>query len=90
MSHYDKWVDFSSGLALLYMGPGGQPDQYTTRIMAAHVAHDLEEFDHVTAVMLALMRYRGQDVQELSAEWGRLDREYHATHCGCRMGESDS
>lgn len=61
--------DFCSGLSLLYWGPKGAADQYVDRMHSALLTGDVEEAEHVSALMLCMLNARGTDIRELSNRW---------------------
>ena len=78
-THFADWVEFSSGLSLLYLGIEGPRDEYTDRIIAAQRHGNLDELTHVTALMLVNTPVP-MGVRE---RWSELDRLYHARFCEC-------
>lgn len=58
--------DFCSGVGLLYLGPLGVPDQYVHRLCDALWADDVDEAEHVAALMLVILYRRGTNICELS------------------------
>ncbi len=53
-------LDACSGIALLYMG-SDEPDEYVERLHAAMEAEDVDEAEHVSAVMVAMLVTRVSD-----------------------------
>lgn len=77
-AHFKAWEDLASGIALLYMGPGGQADEFTERLIAAMESKNLDEIVHLTALML--LRVKNAEVHH---RWHELDHVYHAEFCRC-------
>jgi hypothetical protein len=101
--HLDAWIQFSSGLSLLYLGPQprGPRDEYVARIMTAQQTANLDELDHVTSLMLTLMRDKHllkgctsrteqETLNDLQAQWHSLDRAYHGHFCNCMTRIADT
>jgi len=89
-AHLAAWVEFTSGLALLYLGPSGTGDEYTYRVIVAHQTRDLDEMEHVSALLLVRLLGRGWSHAPdawlaVVQEWKRLSEAYHAQFCpACR------
>ena len=69
------WNDLCSGLALLYLGPDGAPDEYTDRLMLAMEVQNVEEMEHVSALLIVKLNVRGELERWMAEEWERLTKE---------------
>ena len=86
-SHIRKWQDLCAGIALLYMGPTGTADEYIHRIRDAMESENLDSMNHVSALLLSMMRGRGENVDQIQEWWTTLDKDYHAHFCAdCKAG----
>lgn len=85
--------DAAAGIALLYMGPITLPDEYTDRLRLAMEQEDLDEIEHVTALMVGLIRVRDKDdaYRIVSAAWKKIwevsDRIYKELYKDSFLGE---
>lgn len=80
-SPIQEWADLCSGLALLYIGPDGQPSEYTKRVYLAIETEDEEELDHVGAILLTLLGPRHRNEPWMYDKWSALSHDFHANRC---------
>ena len=78
-THFADWVEFSSGLSLLYLGTEGPRDEYIDRLRASQRHGNLDALNHGTALMLA----KTPVPMGVRERWSELDRLYHARFCEC-------
>ena len=82
-THFADWVEFSSGVSLLYLSTEGPRDEYIDRLRAAQRHGNLDELNHVTALMLV----KTLVPMGVRKRWSALDRLYHARFCECVVRE---
>jgi hypothetical protein len=69
---FSEQLDACDGIALLYMGSDRVPDEYTQRLRAAMEDFDVDEMEHVAALMVTLLYGRDDPQARLAAEkWNK-------------------
>ena len=79
--HVSDWHDLCAGLALLYLGPTSESDELIACVKRAMVAEDVNEMDHLSAVLLGILKGRGKDISFSSNRWRELDDQFHRQFC---------
>jgi hypothetical protein len=67
---FSEQLDACAAIALLYTGP--DPDRYTHRLLVAMENSDIDEMEHVAALMVTLLYGRNDPQARLAAEkWNK-------------------
>jgi hypothetical protein len=85
--HVKEWIELSSGLTILYMEPEGKVDEYINRIMEATMQKDIEEMEHISALLFARIVASTDLPKWIEEKWVSLSKEYHEKYCSDYVDE---
>jgi len=91
---YHGIADDASGIALIYLGPYNSGDEYSRRLIRAIRAGDLDEIEHVAALMICMLYARQpalppQTMALCNEAWRRI-WEARERMCDGERGQPDA